>query len=62
MKKIRLHLDSLRVETFETARGEEERGTVRAHSGVSCTYNCTLDELTCAGPACRTAPVLTCLC
>lgn len=65
MRKIRLNPNTLRVETFETAAAGREHGTVQAHdaaSGQSCTYNCTLDELTCAGPACRTVPVLTCLC
>jgi hypothetical protein len=65
MRKIRLNTDTLRVETFETAAAEREQGTVRAHdaaSGQSCTYNCTLDELTCRGPACRTVPLVTCLC
>lgn len=64
-RKIRLHLDALQVESFETDAAGRDRGTVRAHdaaSGQSCTYNCTLDELTCNGPACRTVPVLTCLC
>jgi hypothetical protein len=64
-RKIRLNLDALRVETFETDAAERERGTVHAHdaaSGQSCTYNCTLDEPTCNGPACRTIPLLTCLC
>lgn len=65
MRKIRLNPDTLRVETFETAAAEREQGTVHAHaaaSGQSCTYNCTLDELTCGGAACRTVPLVTCLC
>jgi len=64
LKKIRLNPDALRVESFDTDEPGREPGTVHAHaaSGVSCTYNCTLDELTCNGPACRTVPVLTCLC
>jgi hypothetical protein len=63
-KKIRLHLDALRVESFETDAAERERGTVHGHdaSGQSCTYNCTLDEPTCNGAACRTLPLVTCLC
>lgn len=64
-KKIRLNPDALRVESFAADAAAREAGTVHAHdaaSGVSCTYNCTLDELTCNGPACRTVPVLTCLC
>lgn len=31
MNKLRLQMDDLRVETFETARDPMERGTVRAH-------------------------------
>ncbi len=64
MKKIRLNPDALRVETFDTDAAAREPGTVQAHdaSGQSCTYNCTLDEPTCNGPACRTIPLLTCLC
>ena len=64
-RKIRLNPDALRVESFDTDAAASERGTVHAHdaaSGQSCTYNCTLDELTCSGAACRTVPVLTCLC
>lgn len=64
-RKIRLNPDALRVESFGTDAAADERGTVHAHdaaSGQSCTYNCTLDELTCSGAACRTVPVLTCLC
>jgi hypothetical protein len=64
-RKISLNPDALRVESFETDTAERERGTVQAHdaaSGQSCTYNCTLDELTCKGAACGTIPVLTCLC
>ena len=38
--KLKLHLDHLRVDTFETAAGERnERGTVHAHAtqpGVQC--------------------------
>jgi hypothetical protein len=64
MHKIRLRLDALQVESFPTAAAEPGRGAVHAHhaSGQSCTYNCTLDELTCNGTACRTVPVVTCLC
>lgn len=63
--KIRLNLNALHVESFETDTAERERGTVQAHdaaSGQSCTYNCTLDEPTCRGPVCGTRPLLTCLC
>jgi len=65
MKKIRLDVDALRVETFETARAGADRGTVRAHdaSGQSCPYECTRAEPTCNGPLCAaTFPVVTCVC
>lgn len=64
MRKIRLRLDALRVETFETHAVAPGPGTVHAHdaSGQSCTYACTVGELTCNGPACRTVPLVTCLC
>jgi hypothetical protein len=65
MKKIRLDVDALRVETFETDRAAADRGTVRAHdaSGQSCPYECTRYEPTCNGPLCAaTFPVVTCVC
>lgn len=65
MKKIRLNADALRVESFEMDAAAGEQGTVHAYggaSGQSCPYQCTLDEPTCNGPACRTFPLLTCLC
>ena len=41
MKKIRLDLDALAVETFATERnGETEQGTVRANSGEFTTIGC----------------------
>lgn len=33
MKKIRLDVDALRVESFGTAKEEAPRGTVHAHTG-----------------------------
>lgn len=65
-RKIRLDPDALRVQTFEMEISAREHGTVHAHgaaSGVSCTYACTVGELTCIGPLCQnTVPVVTCLC
>jgi hypothetical protein len=64
-RKIRPSLHALKVESFDTGAGRRDRGTVHANhaaSGASCTCNCTLDEPTCTGPACRTVPALTCLC
>lgn len=66
MKKIRLDVDALRVETFETDRAAADRGTVRGHddaSGQSCPYECTRYEPTCRAPLCgATFPVATCVC
>ncbi|HEX6040202.1 hypothetical protein [Longimicrobium sp.] len=44
MKKLSLDLDTLSVETFETAAGATERGTVHGH-GPTWPYNgCTANE------------------
>ncbi|MFL5381030.1 MAG: pinensin family lanthipeptide [Longimicrobiaceae bacterium] len=48
MKKIKLELDTLAVESFETNETEREQGTVHGHwisnklceSEVSCRYTC----------------------
>lgn len=49
MKKIRLELDSVRVESFPTAEKPEERGTVDGHlrSRVGDTWCITCFEQTC---------------
>lgn len=53
MKKLRLDVEDLAVESFETARETDARGTVRAHDATegckvtdSCT-NCTYDDSIC---------------
>ncbi|MDB4950865.1 MAG: hypothetical protein JWM27_3514 [Gemmatimonadetes bacterium] len=54
MRKLRLDLDALSVDSFETAAAEPERGTVHAHlsrDGVCSTYFCT-DEESCAYTGC----------
>ena len=44
MRKLALDVDELVVESFETARTFEARGTVHGHSGWQCTeYNPTCD-------------------
>lgn len=45
--KLRLKIDELRVETFETTRrGESTRGTVRAHEGTQ-PNNCFSGQWSC---------------
>lgn len=39
MKKLKLELDDLQVESFQTARAEPRRGTVRGN--IPPTWNCT---------------------
>ena len=52
MKKLRLKLEDLAVESFPTASPADERGTVRGHEATpgcvteSCT-NCTYDDTIC---------------
>ncbi|HEV7590228.1 MAG TPA: hypothetical protein VGO40_19065 [Longimicrobium sp.] len=52
MSKLKLDIDALRVESFETAAALGSRGTVRGAQLARCTtdaYDC--DPLTC-GPSC----------
>lgn len=41
MNKVQLKLDTLQVESFETARRLEERGTVEANQIATNLNNCT---------------------
>jgi hypothetical protein len=43
MKKLKLGLDELRVESFTTAKPEEMRGTVNGRIDTSCGERCTCD-------------------
>jgi hypothetical protein len=62
MKKIRLALDTLQVESFDTAARSTARGTVRANSGDSvdiCTWDtcydsCGWSDIDCYTQGCRT--------
>jgi hypothetical protein len=54
MKKLRLHVEELKVESFPTAPAAGERGTVRAHAEAgtllppSCPVACeTYDDTVC---------------
>ncbi|WP_420130183.1 hypothetical protein [Longimicrobium sp.] len=53
MKKIRLNVDALRVETFRTADGDDApRGTVRAHTGADCGSGWSMCMTGCGGYTC----------
>lgn len=50
MRKLKLELDDIQVESFETNRLEAERGTVRGHVSIAnpCTGQCdTVNDATC---------------
>lgn len=49
MKKLRLDVEELRVESFESEAREPGSGTVRGYSGGACSYDTLCDVLTCAG-------------
>jgi hypothetical protein len=52
MKKIRLEVDALAVQSFATAPPREARGTVVAHNTraeYTCVYHCTFRGFTCEG-------------
>ena len=56
MAKIKLDVDALRVESFETVLGDEARGTVRGRSGDpqpgDAAFIPTTDWNTCQGGDC----------
>ena len=72
MNKLKLSVDSLRVESFEVVRGETERGTVRGHesypngcfppSGSDDPFLDTCHYATCAGNTCWQSCNGTCNC
>jgi hypothetical protein len=51
MKKLRLNVDALKVETFDTIRTGQMRGTVAAHNDTleTCEGPDSLDKPTCMG-------------
>ena len=55
MKKIRLHLDALEVESFDVAgEPEEPRGTVHGNTGdLRCTTDCPTAPVTCTEDTCQ---------
>ena len=52
MKKLKLQLDALRVESYETARSAAAPGTVHAHDDTIITR---LGDPTCGGNTCNYA-------
>lgn len=55
MKKLKLHMDALKVESFPTSGRTEQRGTVHAHSHTECV------EATCPH-TCTNTLWITCSC
>ncbi|HEU4559496.1 MAG TPA: hypothetical protein VFS20_16690 [Longimicrobium sp.] len=61
MKKLKLELDDLAVETFATDRGEVRRGTVAGYYTNLCiTYRCDNTNLCTAGDSCDGTCYATC--
>lgn len=60
MKKIQLKLDTLRVESFETAQRFEERGTVNGNQIVTRINGCT--ATTCPPNHCFCTEEYSCRC
>lgn len=54
-KKIRVDVNELEVESFETVEVEEERGTVQGYGGSwGCSVTCySCGPQTCAGNTCQ---------
>lgn len=61
MRKMRLELDKLQVESFSTAGVREIRGTVQAHSAYPCTVFDTCAQTVCMG-GCTNDPSLRITC
>lgn len=53
MNKLKLQLDTLRVETFDAGPDNAARGTVDAHDGSVYTYDPY--QQTCGGLSCQVA-------
>jgi hypothetical protein len=49
MKKLKLELDTLRVESFEAASTPVTRGTVQGHSTTPLSIGCSPDSIGCVG-------------
>lgn len=61
MKKLRLVVDDLRVDSFVTRQETEDRGTVQGYVSARCTYQGTcLGGATCDGVGATCSPNDTC--
>lgn len=61
MKKLRLDLDSVQVESFETSAEGERGGTVRGNdSGADWNYTNSCPGTTCPGNGCDSIPIEEC--
>ena len=71
MKKLRLEIEALHVQSFATAARQERRGTVRGHDGILVgggdfeyvignepVIGVERTEGSCGAPDCKTEPVL----
>lgn len=56
MRKLKLDLDQLAVETFEAGDGDEKAGTVRGHVSIACEPS---EPDSCVGHTCDGA-IITC--
>lgn len=59
--KLQLSIDALEVDSFDTAAGAREGGTVRAHEATqfpctwdTCMHSCGWSEIDCRTQGCRT--------
>jgi hypothetical protein len=65
MKKVKLNLDALAVESFALVTETEEKGTVAAHAPSGRPYSCNTCAATCQTMACAcpvSNGVLSCFC
>lgn len=51
MNKMKLELEALVVESFDTGEAKGARGTVHAHATLRCTNYCDTENFTCDGAA-----------
>ena len=60
MKKLRLSLDELRVDSFETTAEQEPRGTVMGEQQCTCLTNCTCPGCNTCNETCPQTCAYTC--